>query len=384
MDLLKKELERKKKAVELAKQQSSQSSSSNKFLNAAELRKLQEEQEERLHEEAKRSYNEKLEDSHIKRPRLTNGDKDENATSNKKRRHQPDDAKPSATTQREAATTTTTSDNVNKDDGSLKDLSAEQVTEQLRAYGLAVRLFGEDEDTRRDRLRVAKSQHENAQYNERDEFQLGGGHGIRNPFLERKTKQRQDDQVLPESVAKAPSSGGIPDQKKEKKPKDAEDDEADPHKEIYHFLKDLLKQWEEDLALRPEAVKRTMAGKNETKILKQCKDYIRPLFKLCKTRKLEEGMTIHLTNIVQYCQEGEFVKANDAYMDVAIGRAAWPIGVTMVGIHARSGRERIGSSNVAHVMNSELQRKYLTSVKRLITYCQKKRSDVAPSKKVMN
>jgi len=70
-------------------------------------------------------------------------------------------------------------------------------------------------------------------------------------------------------------------------------------------------------------------------------------------------------------------------MDVAIGRAAWPIGVTMVGIHARSGRAKIESSNVAHVMNSELQRKYLTSVKRLITYKQNK-SNAPPSKKVMN
>eukprot|EP00558_Chaetoceros_sp_UNC1202_P005039 CAMPEP_0197250288 /NCGR_PEP_ID=MMETSP1429-20130617/52112_1 /TAXON_ID=49237 /ORGANISM="Chaetoceros sp., Strain UNC1202" /LENGTH=111 /DNA_ID=CAMNT_0042712077 /DNA_START=94 /DNA_END=426 /DNA_ORIENTATION=- len=111
-----------------------------------------------------------------------------------------------------------------------------------------------------------------------------------------------------------------------------------------------------------------MAGKNETKTLKQCKDYIRPLLKQCKNRRLEESMMSHLLKIVQFCKEGEFVKANDAYIDVAIGRAAWPIGVTMVGIHARSGRAKIESANVAHVMNSEMQRKYLTSVKRLITY----------------
>ena len=71
-------------------------------------------------------------------------------------------------------------------------------------------------------------------------------------------------------------------------------------------------------------------------------------------------------------------------MDVAIGRAAWPIGVTMVGIHARSGREKIETGKVAHAMNSELQRKYLTSIKRLMTFCQKQRDDVAPSKKVIN
>lgn len=88
-----------------------------------------------------------------------------------------------------------------------------------------------------------------------------------------------------------------------------------------------------------------------------------------------------ILTIIDFCQQGEFVKAHDAYLDVAIGRAAWPIGVTMVGIHARSGRAKIESANVAHVMNSELQRKYLTSVKRLMTYAQKK-SDALPSKKV--
>ena len=95
-------------------------------------------------------------------------------------------------------------------------------------------------------------------------------------------------------------------------------------------------------------------------------------------------MQTKLFDIVVNCEAGEFVRAHDSYMDVAIGRAAWPIGVTMVGIHARSGREKIGTSNVAHMMNSEANRKYLTSVKRLMSYAQKKRPDVHPSKKVTN
>lgn len=50
--------------------------------------------------------------------------------------------------------------------------------------------------------------------------------------------------------------------------------------------------------------------------------------------------------------------------------------------HDDAGRERISSKNVAHIMNNEAQRKYLVSVKRLMTYLQDKRTDVAPSKKV--
>ena len=52
-------------------------------------------------------------------------------------------------------------------------------------------------------------------------------------------------------------------------------------------------------------------------------------------------------------------QANDAYLEMAIGNAPWPIGVTMVGIHARTGREKISDKNVAHVLNDEIQRKYI-------------------------
>jgi pre-mRNA-splicing factor 18 len=55
---------------------------------------------------------------------------------------------------------------------------------------------------------------------------------------------------------------------------------------------------------------------------------------------------------------------------MAIGNAPWPIGVTMVGIHARTGREKIFSKHVAHVLNDETQRKYIQGLKRLMTKCQ--------------
>lgn len=59
------------------------------------------------------------------------------------------------------------------------------------------------------------------------------------------------------------------------------------------------------------------------------------------------------------CSCTVFCQANDAYLQMAIGNAPWPIGVTMVGIHARTGREKIFSKHVAHVLNDETQRKYI-------------------------
>ena len=57
---------------------------------------------------------------------------------------------------------------------------------------------------------------------------------------------------------------------------------------------------------------------------------------------------------------------------MAIGNAPWPIGVTSVGIHERSAREKIQAQTTAHVMQDEQTRKYLQSVKRLITFAQRK------------
>lgn len=381
MDLLKKEMERKKQAVAAAKKKGG-----SKYLKASEIRRIEEEQEEESRER-KRKYNTESSSAAAKR------DEEVEATPTKKRSREEevDEDKDTSNEQpRDAKNVTKTIPIKDATAADIESLSSEQVMQTLRELGLPIQIFGEQHSHRRQRLREAMENQKNvmAGLSEMEEFKLGSGHGIRNTFLERDKKEANDEQaslqkaVTHDGATKSEAKKSAGKQGKDDKEDDADDD--DPHKRIYRFFKGLLSQWEDDLALRPEAVKRTAAGRNETKTLKQCKDYIRPLFKLCKTRRLEPSLMSHILKIVDYCEEGEFVKANDAYIDVAIGRAAWPIGVTMVGIHARSGRAKIESANVAHVMNSELQRKYLTSVKRLMTYYQKKREDVAPSKKVLN
>ena len=64
--------------------------------------------------------------------------------------------------------------------------------------------------------------------------------------------------------------------------------------------------------------------------------------------------------------------AGDAYIRMAIGNAAWPIGVTAVGLHMRAAREKVGEGKQAHVMNDESQRKYITTLKRLVSFAQRK------------
>jgi pre-mRNA-splicing factor 18 len=285
----------------------------------------------------------------------------------------------------------------------LRQLTVDEVTSQLRSYGLPIRLFGEKvsndnnngnnnvgDSSRLIRLHAAIQGREATilGISEKDEFLLDSADRTRNVFLEKDnatmSTSNNNGAVATSTPVKSKEQQQLQQQNKEREQHLTEEERNDKPKRIYRYFKTLIRQWEEDLNTRSESTKHTLAGKNETKTLKQCKDYIRPLFQLCKRRELDESLQNHLFKIVMNCEEGEFVKAHDAYLDVAIGRAAWPIGVTMVGIHARSGRAKIESANVAHVMNSELQRKYLTSVKRLMSYAQRKRGDVDPSKKVVN
>lgn len=107
------------------------------------------------------------------------------------------------------------------------------------------------------------------------------------------------------------------------------------------------------------------------------------MFKQLKRHGLNTEILNGVYLIVQYCLMKEYVRAHDKYLELAIGNAPWPMGVTMVGIHERSGRSRIFSSQVAHILNDETQRKYLQSIKRMLTVCQRA-FPTDPSKCVTN
>lgn len=162
----------------------------------------------------------------------------------------------------------------------------------------------------------------------------------------------------------------------------------------------LLREWAHDLEERPEHVKRSVQGKVATKTQKQCKDYMKPFFKLCE-RKVRAGRavgarcTVALTRwrhagaaeavAAAHRQDGGSLpaegvreggcagrrsargwrsdltprlraraltlamQANDEYLRLAIGNSPWPIGVTSVGIHQRTGREKIESNKIARI-----------------------------------
>ncbi|GAB6020290.1 hypothetical protein CHUAL_003004 [Chamberlinius hualienensis] len=139
---------------------------------------------------------------------------------------------------------------------------------------------------------------------------------------------------------------------------------------VLSFLKLLLRIWDNTLNEKKESEKTTMKWKIDSATNGQTQSYIKPLLRKLKKKTLPEDIMESLVEIVGHLLDREYVKANDAYLQMAIGNAPWPIGVTMVGIHARTGREKIFSKHVAHVLNDETQRKYIQALKRLMTKCQ--------------
>lgn len=97
---------------------------------------------------------------------------------------------------------------------------------------------------------------------------------------------------------------------------------------------------------------------------------IQQLFRKFEKGDLDVGILEPVVEIVKAAQERRYVDANDGYLTLSIGKAAWPIGVTMVGIHERSAREKLHESDKGHVMGDEVTRKFLQSIKRCLSFAQ--------------
>lgn len=124
-------------------------------------------------------------------------------------------------------------------------------------------------------------------------------------------------------------------------------------KEIHFFfdidLQDLLRLWHQELHERTEIQRRSAAGKLDTATFKQTQKYLKPLFRLLKKKELAEDLLVPLHDIAQNCKQRQYVRAHDIYLKMAIGNAPWPMGVTNVGIHERSAREKLHADQIARM-----------------------------------
>lgn len=276
------------------------------------------------------------------------------------------------------------------------NLPKQEVIRRLRFLKQPVTLFGEDDDARLDRLKFVLKEG----LFEIDDSDMTEGQT--NDFLRDivELKKRQKTGILSDRKRKAvedsgedkeggagdedlsgdDASSGV-DHDKDLKRMKTNFEELCEEDKILVFFKKLLNEWKQELDEMSEAEKRTAKGKSMVATFKQCARYLNPLFKFCRKKVLPDDIRQALLVVVECCMKRDYLAAMDHYIKMAIGNAPWPIGVTMVGIHERSAREKIYTNSVAHIMNDETTRKYLQSIKRLMTFCQR-RYPTMPSKAV--
>ncbi|KAH7650216.1 hypothetical protein FG379_003295 [Cryptosporidium bovis] len=154
-----------------------------------------------------------------------------------------------------------------------------------------------------------------------------------------------------------------------------QEDGEDNEKFVLRWIETQMNEWEKLLKCRSKIDAETEKGKFDSARYYQTKRDIQPLISSLKNMdgKVDGEVLEKLYKIVVLCCEREYIKAQDKYIELAIGNAPWPMGVTMVGIHERAGRTKIFSSHIAHVLNDETTRKYIQMFKRLITHCELRR-----------
>ena len=143
-------------------------------------------------------------------------------------------------------------------------------------------------------------------------------------------------------------------------------------RQLASYFTMILTEWTHALASRPQSVKESTQGKTAHGAMVQSLTNMIPLFRHFEKGDLEDGILAPLLEIVCAAQDRRYVDANDGYLRLSIGKAAWPIGVTMVGIHERSAREKLHESDkgAAHIMSDEGTRKWLQSIKRCLSFAQ--------------
>lgn len=258
-----------------------------------------------------------------------------------------------------------------KSDQKYKEVPWSELVRRLREKGEPIKLFGESQDEARQRLRLVEM------------MAKEDNKGLRNDFKAAMDRLDQTymDQLLAEGSGENAQkihdvklvTGTLPLDEVLKMAENLNKGDMQVNSRVvYEYIRSIGYLMGQDLNERRLEIKMSLQGKLDSVQHEQTMSYLKPLLRKLKAVSLTADILNALVHIVENLIDREYVKANDKYLQMAIGNAPWPIGVTNPGIHARTGREKISTALVAHVLNDETQRKYIQALKRLMTYCQKK------------
>jgi pre-mRNA-splicing factor 18 len=196
----------------------------------------------------------------------------------------------------------------------------------------------------------------------------------------RRYRRLQEKALAPKlSTGPIPTTIALVPEKDMKIPATVPDDEEGKAyllRQIASYFDMLLSEWSLALSRRPAEVKASFTGKQAYSNFTLALSNLTPLFRKIESTTLSASLVAPIHEIVDLAQRKYYVDANDAYLRLSIGKAAWPIGVTMVGIHERSAREKLhesekgGAGKEAHILADEVTRKMLQGIKRCLSFAQ--------------
>ena len=92
---------------------------------------------------------------------------------------------------------------------------------------------------------------------------------------------------------------------------------------------------------------------------------IRSFLHVLRNRGGDKDMIRSIYHIMNCCLVRQYIQANDKYIDLSIGNAPWPMGVAMLSITVRRNAPK-----VSHVLDQEMSRKWMQTLKRFISVSQ--------------
>ncbi|KAG4306594.1 hypothetical protein PORY_000582 [Pneumocystis oryctolagi] len=243
-----------------------------------------------------------------------------------------------------------------QNDKFLKEISEEELIKKLRDRNQPICLFGETLDDRKKRLfniEIIEEQRKKQENNSKD------------LYSEEKTTQQSENEIeiLKKEYMSNPNALDID-------LEELKNNSENTYIKILVYFEKLIELWKKTLDERPNDIKESKQGKLVSENQQKSQKDLQVFFNLLKNKAMKNDILEGVSKITYYCQRRQYVKANDAYLQLSIGNAAWPIGVTMVGIHERSAREKLHTGQTGHVLNDEATRKWLQAIKRLLTFIQ--------------
>lgn len=294
------------------------------------------------------------------------------------------------------------------DDDAEPPLSVSELIDRLRQMGHPITLFGETDMQRYKRMRQLEREDHEGKKNP-DLVLFESIHASQMSMAledaaeaeKEKEETKEDESDSDEEEAKKDAADkdsedsettgeAAPGQEGEEgsKPPKVKDDLPDVEVDVKlmdkcdllrQWVRKTLKAWEKELADRPEEDKKKAVVKAEIAAHRQVRRDVRPLQKRLRMYVLEEVLLDKLHPIIKNAENRKYRDAASAYLDLAIGKAAWPVGIgcggsmlmeDAIGLHDRFNR-MTNVKDIAYLLNDDVTRKFVQAIKRLMNMAQK-------------